>query len=61
MQECIQCHHWCDGSCENPACPQDKEGAQLQAILEAEAAWLAKQHLEDLWRRDARRLYNPTR
>jgi hypothetical protein len=52
---CAQCHYPNFGTCDNPACPQDKMGLELQRILEAEAAWIQQKELEDMWRIDYRR------
>jgi hypothetical protein len=60
MQECIECHYWFDSVCENPACPNDKHGRQLEMILEAQEAWIRQREMEDMWRKDYLRLYAPT-
>jgi hypothetical protein len=51
---CSECHYPNFGTCDNPACPADKSGRQLELIREAEEAWIRQKQLEDMWRQDYR-------
>ena len=60
MKECPECHYPCEGACDNPACPQDKTGLQLERILTAEALWMAREEYLDACRRSFARRYAGT-
>lgn len=43
LTNCPECHYPKTLFCDNPACPCDKSGKQLEGILAAEASWIARE------------------